>query len=102
MNILVFPDGETWNALAGCTIVHIPDGLTIEDVEELLDEAKGTDLYDFKGDEDTGSYKIEIPAHVEAMDGIDLQSEAARLIGEDKCDRETLAEIVAQFGGDES
>lgn len=41
MYILVFPDGETFNTLRGCTIQKVPDGLDIEQVEEELSEDRG-------------------------------------------------------------
>jgi hypothetical protein len=50
MLIVVFPDGETWNALDGCSIQEIPDDLDIDEVEELLSNdgglpvAEGLDL----------------------------------------------------------
>lgn len=40
----------------------------------------------------------QIPDWVSRMDGLDLQREASRVIGEDRCDRLTLEELVAQFG----
>lgn len=42
MKIIVFPDGETFNTIEDCSILEIPDGLNVEEVEELLDE-EGTE-----------------------------------------------------------
>jgi hypothetical protein len=36
MFILIFPDGETFNTIDGCTIAEVPDGLEIEEVEDPI------------------------------------------------------------------
>lgn len=37
MLILVLADGETWESIGGAEIVEVPDGLSIDEVEAVLD-----------------------------------------------------------------
>ena len=53
MLILVFPDGETFNTLEGCTISEIDDDLELEAAEEELAAGRDEILYTFKDDATT-------------------------------------------------
>jgi hypothetical protein len=36
MQIMVLGDADTWSTLEGCTILEVPDGLDIDQIQELL------------------------------------------------------------------
>ena len=99
MHVLLLADGNTWGRLSGCKILHFPDSLSAETIDQRVEQGRVRVCYTFDGDEDGGTHTPVIPPEVAQLDGYDLQLEAARAIGEDKIDRATLEEIVVQGGG---
>jgi hypothetical protein len=50
MRILIFPDGGTFNTIAGCVIADVSDGLKIDEVEDLVSESKYAAVHTFADD----------------------------------------------------
>lgn len=40
MRLIVLGDGETYNGISGCLILHVPNGFSPEQIEELLDNIR--------------------------------------------------------------
>lgn len=97
MHIMVLNDGETWTDLRGCVIMHVPDGLDGDTVEERI-AANERILYIFDGDEDRAVATPVIPPELVAMDTYTLRCQAECVIGEDRLPRAALEELVAGWG----
>jgi hypothetical protein len=90
MYIIVFPDGETFNSLDGCTIAEVPDHLQIEDVERLIANDGETPIGEISSDVAGNAIKVRAPLgvysvktingyrtwHAESADHARLQHEA--------------------------
>lgn len=94
MIILIFPDGETFNTLPGCRIARVPDGLEIDEVEDLIRDEREQAIGTLEVDETTGTVYLQDEHLVPLARRPDQTRYAAHRAHKEPLDEQQLARRV--------